>query len=194
MRDLLARTCVFLFFLSLLVTGQPPPGIPEVFTATLKITSPQEGGVHGNPVIPVVVQLVPNAELSTQRYNDRISFSLRTGGEEGGVEEDLDKELLENLLPTINMRVCAHLKGEKGYMCAKEHVDALESVAASLFRPEPGQQTVFVWMMRIDEEYRDRVSWEGNGERKGGRRVVEGRILVALLTITRVIFTIHLQE
>ena len=151
---------------SLSVAGQPEPGLPEAFSATLKITSPEEGQVYGNPVIPIAVQLAPNAERSSARYNDRITFSLRTAGEggeegEGVEEEDLNKELLENLLPSVNMRMCVHMKGDKAYSCSKPNVDSLEIMAASMFRPAQGRQTVFAWMMRIPEEYRDqvRIGW-----------------------------------
>lgn len=160
-------SCLFfvLILLSIPYNAYPQEslGQPILFSAEVEVLSPEHGKVFSNPVIPISVKLNTIAELTTRRYNDRIVFSLKPeDGNEVGNDDGLDSELLEHLLPSVNMRLCFHVKGEKSFSCSKHYVNSLETTAGSLYRLGEGEQTVFAWMMTVKtEEMREQVRVRG---------------------------------
>ena len=91
--------------------------------------------MYSTPVIPITVKLQTLTEpvADADKEHDMIHFSLKTAAE-GGFEESLDEDLLMHLLPSVNLRLCFHVKNEPLYFCAPDFVNSAETTGGSLFR------------------------------------------------------------
>ncbi|GMH88890.1 hypothetical protein TrVE_jg4082 [Triparma verrucosa] len=120
------------------------------FTSHLNILSPSSEQTYSSPVIPITVRLNPldTPTVDADKSYDQIHFTLKSD-EDGGYTEDLDEDLLEYLLPSVNLKLCFHVKGEQLYFCAKEFVNDVVMTAGSLFRLPEGGHTIFAWAMTV---------------------------------------------
>ena len=123
-----------------------------LLSAKLTLTSPAPNVWYNSPVIPITLNIVTTPTSSAAKQSDVIDFALYDGDPASkNSDHRLDSEVLERLLPSVQLKLCFHVKGERGYACTSSYVDKLEQTAGSLFRLSRRRHTVFAWLMRIGE-------------------------------------------